>query len=393
MILASKFKANPSWSQKQQLRDQMDIHANIYNRTLDTLEEESEWISKYDMFTRLTQWKKKDSNSFDAVNSKAAQQTVGRVYNAIDGLQTKKEKGYSVGKLRHRNTFTSIEYNQSGFTVSEETLRLHPVGHIPWNKHRDISGSIKGVTIKVSNEGDWYASVLHEVETKDEIPLEDIEDEDVDGIHFNVSHLITDSDGRIFESLWSALDSEIERVKREQQKLSRKEYGSNNYKKQKANVQKSYTKLVNKRNDILHKLTNWYVERYDYIAVEDIESEKLSQGLVSHIKEQAWGRFKEYIAYKASQAGVHIAEVDPAYTSQDCSQCGNRRQKDLSERQHNCQNCGLSTHRDINAAINIEDRGRELGQGLSETTPWEMRSADETHVSLRTIVERGSPGL
>ena len=56
---------------------------------------------------------------------------------------------------------------------------------------------------------------------------------------------------------------------------------------------------------------------------------------------------------KAESAARKLVEVDPRYTSQDCSRCGYRVKKKLSERWHHCPLCGLVLDRDVNAAINI----------------------------------------
>ena len=393
MILSYNYRAYPSDSQIDEIHDHFDIHANIYNRVLETLDS-SDGISKYEMDKRLTQWKKEDNNNFGCVNAKAAQQTVGRVYDAISGLVGLKESGCSVGKLRHRNSFNSIEYNQNGFDVNEETVRVHPFGEISVEKHRQVTGDIKGVTIKESDSKKWYISVHTEVESAETVPLKDINSPDVIGIDFNISNLFTDSDGRMFQSLWDYLQPKMNRVKREQQKLSRKEEGSNNWEKQKVRVARAYDDLENARDDVLHKLSRWYVDTFDAIAVEDTESEDISRSPVNYVKRQAWSKFTEYVQYKAPHAGVNVFEVTPEYTSQDCSNCENRVEKKLSERIHDCEECGLTIDRDLNAARNIIQRAisQTVGQGLSESTPWETGSAGEvTNISLRAVAERGSP--
>ena len=48
--------------------------------------------------------------------------------------------------------------------------------------------------------------------------------------------------------------------------------------------------------------------------------------------------------------------VNPNGTSQDCSNCGVKVKKELSERWHSCPSCGCSLGRDHNAAINIKHR-------------------------------------
>jgi transposase len=52
--------------------------------------------------------------------------------------------------------------------------------------------------------------------------------------------------------------------------------------------------------------------------------------------------------------------VPPAYTSQDCSGCGERVEKSLSVRTHICPSCGLVLDRDENAARNIQAAGQAV---------------------------------
>ncbi|WP_165360790.1 zinc ribbon domain-containing protein, partial [Candidatus Chloroploca sp. Khr17] len=60
---------------------------------------------------------------------------------------------------------------------------------------------------------------------------------------------------------------------------------------------------------------------------------------------------------KAEEAGRTVVLVDPAYTSQLCSSCGELVKKTLRDRTHSCPNCGLVMDRDHNAARNILHRG------------------------------------
>ncbi len=61
-------------------------------------------------------------------------------------------------------------------------------------------------------------------------------------------------------------------------------------------------------------------------------------------------------------AGRTVVKVDPKNTTQMCSNCGEIVRKGLSERVHNCHNCGISLDRDLNAAKNILARGL-MGMG------------------------------
>lgn len=82
-------------------------------------------------------------------------------------------------------------------------------------------------------------------------------------------------------------------------------------------------------------------------------------GLNKSILNCAWTMFRNALAYKADSAGRKYVEINPAYTSQECSGCGYRAKKKLSERWHFCPMCSLSLDRDTNAAVNI----LKLGMG------------------------------
>jgi putative transposase len=80
------------------------------------------------------------------------------------------------------------------------------------------------------------------------------------------------------------------------------------------------------------------------------------------------GLIRRWIEHKAREQGLQVTEVNPAYTSQLCSRCGQRGNR----RRHafTCPQCGSQEHADINAARNIRDRCTVLrGSGLPSTSP------------------------
>jgi transposase len=82
--------------------------------------------------------------------------------------------------------------------------------------------------------------------------------------------------------------------------------------------------------------------------------------LAKSIADAGWAAFRTILACKAECAGKRVVAVPPAYTSQDCSLCGERVPKSLSVRTHVCTNCGLILDRDENAARNIQWAGQAL---------------------------------
>jgi putative transposase len=81
-------------------------------------------------------------------------------------------------------------------------------------------------------------------------------------------------------------------------------------------------------------------------------------GLNKSIRDVGRGQFLTILAFKAACAGKRVEAVDPAYTTQGCSGCGERVPKALSVRTHVCPSCGLILDRDKNAARNIQWRGQ-----------------------------------
>jgi IS605 OrfB family transposase len=66
---------------------------------------------------------------------------------------------------------------------------------------------------------------------------------------------------------------------------------------------------------------------------------------------------------------VQFAKVDPAYSSQQCSSCGNVRKESRKGERYDCPHCGASLDADRNAAMNIRNRFR----GGEPTAPHERK--------------------
>jgi IS605 OrfB family transposase len=83
---------------------------------------------------------------------------------------------------------------------------------------------------------------------------------------------------------------------------------------------------------------------------------ELTRGLALRRRSSRWqhGAIGAALANKAQLAGLAIAHVNPAYTSQNCSLCGLRGKR----RRHvfTCPSCGHTAHADVNAAVNIRHR-------------------------------------
>ncbi len=155
-------------------------------------------------------------------------------------------------------------------------------------------------------------------------------------------------------------------ILRKQREVSRSKRGSKSRGKKKAALQRAHERQAEAGRQELHRLADQIVKCYDFIAVEALQIRNMirkgknKRGLNRAIAEQGWGEFFDILNCKAASAGIPFVEVPPAGTSQDCSRCGTRVPKALSERVHRCGVCGLELDRDENAARNVLRRGLRI---------------------------------
>ena len=69
--------------------------------------------------------------------------------------------------------------------------------------------------------------------------------------------------------------------------------------------------------------------------------------------------FRDAVKNAADREGIAYKEVNPSYTSKNCSACGTTNKQLKAEPEWVCQACGVVHDRDHNAAINIARRGLE----------------------------------
>jgi len=339
------------------------------------------------------------------IYSKVLQPTVMRIAKNINALGKLKEQGYNVGELRWKSPreFRSFTYNQSGFELDKKggqtVLSLSKLADIPIEFHRPLpeDATVKEVTLKKENTGEWFAIFGIEMDTEPPAKpsLKGIDTDEMVGIDVGILKYVHDTDGTAVEPL--DLSEERDRLEREQRKLSRKEYESNNWETQRQRVAECHLRIKRKRRDFLHKLSNYYAREYELVAVEDLdvknmlESPRNSRNTAS----AAWNTFTDMLETKCGQEGTHFVEVEPEGTTKECAQCGVETNKPLWVREHSCPACSFEADRDANAAWNILSRGlTELGVGHSEETPVETALPTGTAVvPAKRVLEAGSPTL
>ena len=141
------------------------------------------------------------------------------------------------------------------------------------------------------------------------------------------------------------------RLKKLQRKLSRKVKGSNKYRKLRKRIAKLHEKVVNQRNDFLHKLSKRIIGDNQAVIAEDLNVKGLIQNgnLSKHIADASWGKFIDYLEYKAKLYGRRLIKVSSFYPSSKLSSvCGYKNENlKLSDRKWKCPNPTLTLSSDI----------------------------------------------
>ncbi len=357
-MLSYKFRLYPNKEEEQKLLWTKDVCRRVYNRILELYNAGEQDRSKLQAL--LPVWKESDMD-LRGVHSKVLQYEVYLLFSNLAALKEVRKRGRKVGKLRFKseNGFRTITYNQSGFKLLPKNekfgiLHLSKIGNIPIRLHREVHGNIKGIAIKHTPSGKWYACLLvDDGESAEEITVID----KAVGIDVGLESFVVDSDGNEVENP-RHLKHELKKLRREQWRLSKKEKGSRNREKQRVIVARTYGRVQNQRTDFQHKLAKHYVDEYDLIVAEKIEPLNMvhDRRLSRAISDASWSSLNQKLAYKAERAGKLFVQIDPRGTSQICPNCGRIAAKTLSQRVHDCP-CGYKDDRDHASSLVILEKG------------------------------------
>ncbi|BAY34564.1 transposase [Nostoc carneum NIES-2107] len=181
------------------------------------------------------------------------------------------------------------------------------------------------------------------------------------GLDVGLNHFYTDSQGNTVENPRYLRKSE-KALKRLHSSVSRKNSGSNNRQKAINRLGTKHLKVSLQRKDNAIKQGLCVVRSNNLVAYEKLQVKNLVKNstLAKCISDVSWSLFTQWLEYFGKIYGRVVVPVDPKFTSQNCSLCGEVVKKSLSVRTHICK-CGCILDRDLNASINI------LNKALKQT--------------------------
>ncbi len=294
------------------------------------------------------------------VNAQVLQDVILRVERAYQAFFRRLKAGEQPGypRFQGRNRYNSFSYPQygGGAVLDGGVLSLSKIGRIRIRLHRHLEGTPKTVTISREADG-WYASISCAEVPTEPLPLTGQET----GSDVGLKVFLITADGEVGENPRHYRKAEKQLVKA-QRRVSRRTTGSTRRKKAVALLRRKHQTIQRQRRDFHHKVALALLRRYDVISLEDLQVRNMARNhyLAKSISDASWGQFRTILTFKAACAGKWVIAVPPAFTSQDCSGCGERVPKSLSVRTHVCPSCGLVMDRDENAARNIQWAGQAL---------------------------------
>ena len=380
MLTAVKYRIYPNKNQSILINKTIGCARFVYNKML------SDFYNN-DLITTPAYYKKdypflKEVDSLALANSQMNLKQAFRNYkNNKDHFDKPKFKKKSRSKLSYKTN------NQKGTIRIENDRLILPKfkAGIKIVLHRQIEGLIKSVTIEQVPSGYYTASILYDVPDNQEKTI--LSKDNIVGIDLGLTHLAITSDNEKYDNPKHFRQLQ-NKLRKEQRILSRRfennvkerVYDENgdldkiifkkslkdckNYQKQKRKVAKIHNIIKNRRLDNLHKVSTKIVKNHDYIVMETLRVHNLikNRKLSKSIADVGWSMFVNMIEYKCERYGKEFIQIDQWFpSSQICSHCNHKDgKKALSIREWTCSECGTHHDRDINAAINIKNKGLEM---------------------------------
>ena len=321
--------------------------------------------------------------SYKDIYADCQQQNLMRLDKAWKRWLVPDKTGKRGGKPRFKKrgdicsfTFPRVNHPKAGTHLNGNILKLSKIGEVNVVLHRPIPDGfeIKQATILHKPDG-WHVSFALEDDTvPTPLPVDEVKS--AAGIDVGLEKFLTTSDGQSIEVPHYYRKGQAV-LARQQRFLSRKQKGSRNYQRQANKVARQHLHVARQRKEFHYQVAHWLCQAYDLIAFENLNIKGLARTrLAKSILDAAWGSFLQILQAVAVKCGKLSVGTDARATSINCSGCGERVEKDLSVRIHECPHCQLVIDRDWNAAQNILNRViRTVGLpfsgcgGLGDTQP------------------------
>lgn len=278
----------------------------------------------------------------------------------------------------NRPKFKSKKDSKQGFKtdsarIEDNKLKLDkPSEHQGnWSPIRFKGGNIPDGKIKLCSitriKGHYIATMSIEKEVKSikKTGKNTAVDANVD--HFDYTDGICTLRPKDLDKLYSDVKHYQRKLARKRKENGKKAIHSKSYQKTRIKLQRTYSRIQNIQNDILHKFTTMLYTEYDKVVIEDLSVKKMMMSKkAKNLHRSLFGRFRQFMEYKAIKFDKELIVADKYYPStQRCSCCGHiktgedkitlqgNKKHGTNHHEYECYECGYKNNRDHNAVLNL----------------------------------------
>jgi putative transposase len=325
------------------------------------------------------------------LNSAARQASAERAWAAISSFYKRcKKQEKNIGYPKFKKHCRTVEYKVSGWRLSDDCKIItftdgFKVGSLSVfcnSSTREDLHRLKINRVRVVRKADgYYAQFCFDAERKEVGEFTG----NVVGLDLGLKYFTKDqNDNAVIYPQF--LRKSERKLKKAQKRLSKKfvkgrKPQSINYHKARIRLGRVHLKITRQRKDWAIKQARCVVHSNDVIVYEDLKIANMvsqrvgrvsrleatgepvrvkNHHLAKSITDASWYQFTQWLEYYGKIWDKAVVAVSPNYTSQDCSNCGQRVKKSLSTRTHSCPNCRVEICRDTNAAVNILKKGMKI---------------------------------
>jgi putative transposase len=239
---------------------------------------------------------------------------------------------------------------------------------LPVDWSRPISGYVRSIEL-FRRAGEWFASICYNTIKPNSFPSDGVIGVDRNSVG-NIAVLADLQAGKVRKiGICPARTKRIFRNRRKNlQRAGKTRLLKKLYRKQRRRM--SY-----ENHRATRAVVDYAATHRRAVVMEKLENVRSKDSKIRGYSEKnqwAFAQFGSMLRYKCALRGIPLIEIDPAYTSQQCSRCGSIHKPD--GKQFVCLTCGHNDHRDANAAFNIARRGMPIAGSSSGLSVSELRS-------------------
>ena len=314
-------------------------------------------VSAFTMNQHITKLKKRTKPHWNALPSQVVQDVVlrmGKAYDAFfQNIKDRKEGKTTrkVGRphIKPQHKYNSMTFTQAGYVLEDNRIKIKCIDTwFTFHKHREIQGTIKTITIKRDNCGDyWICFSCDNVDDSEPKPKTGKRA----GFDFGLKTFLTTSDGDKINSP-QFLKKSLNTLKSLNKSLSRKIKGSGNWYRAKRALARQYRKVTWQRLDWQWKLATKLCTEYDILGFETLNIDGMKRLWGRKISDLAFYLFIQIIEQKCIKHHKTFIQIGRwTATTKRCHVCGHHNNEiTLADREWTCPKCNTCHDRDENAA-------------------------------------------